>query len=76
MNHGIWYHRCGEQDSLLDTDSDYAGDIDDRKSTSGYVSFLAGGAISWASKKHDNTIFCAIFPHIPHSFSLCLMPMT
>ncbi|CAN0905202.1 Retrovirus-related Pol polyprotein from transposon TNT 1-94, partial [Linum grandiflorum] len=29
----------------------YAGDIDDRKSTSGYVFFLAGGAISWASKK-------------------------
>ena len=27
-------------------DADYAGDIDDRKSTSGYVFTLAGGAIS------------------------------
>ncbi|KAL8139450.1 hypothetical protein V2J09_005471 [Rumex salicifolius] len=32
-------------------DSDYARDISDRKSTSGYIFFLAGGAISWASKK-------------------------
>jgi len=28
------------------SDSDFAGDIDDRKSTSGYVFTLAGGAIS------------------------------
>lgn len=33
------------------TDIDYAGDIDDRKSTSGYVFLLSGGAVSWASKK-------------------------
>ena len=33
------------------TDSDYAGDVDDRKSTSGYVFFLAGGAVSLTSKK-------------------------
>jgi hypothetical protein len=33
------------------TDSDYAGDSDDRKSTSGYVFKLGTGAISWCSKK-------------------------
>ncbi|KAG9458307.1 hypothetical protein H6P81_002815 [Aristolochia fimbriata] len=33
------------------TDSDYAGDPDDRKSTSGFVFMLGGAAISWASKK-------------------------
>ncbi|MCI73180.1 copia-type polyprotein, partial [Trifolium medium] len=32
-------------------DSDYAGDLDDRKSTSGYVYMLGFGAISWSSKK-------------------------
>ena len=34
------------------TDSDYVGDTDDKKSTSGYVFLLSGGAVSWASKKH------------------------
>ncbi|KAH9293522.1 hypothetical protein KI387_041275, partial [Taxus chinensis] len=33
------------------TDSDYAGSVDDRKSTSGYVFHLGSGPISWISKK-------------------------
>lgn len=33
------------------SDSDWAGDRDDRKSTSGYVYTLGGTAISWKSKK-------------------------
>ncbi|XP_043461176.1 secreted RxLR effector protein 161-like [Leptopilina heterotoma] len=33
------------------TDSDWAGDIDDRKSCSGNVLILSGGPISWKSKK-------------------------
>ena len=32
------------------TDADLAGDIDLRKSTSGYLTTFAGGAISWQSK--------------------------
>ncbi|CAL1391443.1 unnamed protein product [Linum trigynum] len=52
MQFGIWYKRKQEEESLVGyTDSDYAGDADDRKSTSGYAFFLAGGAVSWASKK-------------------------
>jgi hypothetical protein len=31
--------------------SDYAGNLDDRKSTSGYVFMPSGGAVSWFSKK-------------------------
>ncbi|MCI80673.1 copia-type polyprotein, partial [Trifolium medium] len=31
--------------------SDYAGDVNDRKSTSGFVFMLGSGAISWSSKK-------------------------
>jgi len=31
--------------------SHYAGDLEDRKNTSGYVFMLGGGVISWASKK-------------------------
>ena len=33
------------------TDSDWAGSIDDRKSTSGYVFQLGSKSISWSSKK-------------------------
>jgi hypothetical protein len=33
------------------TDSDYVGDLDDRKSTSGYVFKVGSGVISWSSKK-------------------------
>ena len=35
--------------------ADFAGDIDDRKSTSGYVFTLAGGAMSWKSSKQSVT---------------------
>ena len=36
------------------TDSDWGQDINDRKSISGYVFLLAGGAISWSSKKQNS----------------------
>ena len=35
------------------SDADFAGDRDDRKSTSGYVFTLAGGAIPWKSSKQS-----------------------
>lgn len=48
---GIWYKR-GERSSLVAyTDSDYVGDMDDSKSTSGYVFMLSGGAVAWSSRK-------------------------
>ncbi|CAL9012844.1 unnamed protein product [Prunus brigantina] len=36
------------------SDSDLAGCVDDRKSTSGYIFLLAGGAVSWRSKKQNS----------------------
>eukprot|EP00253_Pinus_taeda_P006250 PITA_06250 len=35
------------------TDSDWAGSVDDRKSTSSYVFHMGSGVISWASKKQS-----------------------
>ena len=35
------------------TDSDWAGDPDDRKSTTGYVFSLGSGPITWACKKQQ-----------------------
>ena len=35
------------------SDSDFAGDLDDRHSTSGILFSLSGGVISWCSKKEN-----------------------
>ena len=45
------YKKGGNEELVAYTDNDYAGDLDDRKSTSGYVFLLSSGAISWLSKK-------------------------
>ncbi|RDY10937.1 hypothetical protein CR513_04463, partial [Mucuna pruriens] len=51
QNLGIFYKDGGNEELFAYTDSDYAGDFDDRKSTSGYAFMLGGGVLSWASKK-------------------------
>uniref|UniRef100_A0A2N9EXA4 Integrase catalytic domain-containing protein n=1 Tax=Fagus sylvatica TaxID=28930 RepID=A0A2N9EXA4_FAGSY len=48
---GVFYRKKGNGELMAYTDSDYAGDVDDRKSTSGYVFLLSEGAVSWSSKK-------------------------
>jgi hypothetical protein len=36
---------------LAYTNNDYAGDLEDRKSTSGFLFVLSSGAVSWSLKK-------------------------
>ncbi|KAJ4972640.1 hypothetical protein NE237_005814 [Protea cynaroides] len=48
---GLFYRKGNKSDLFGFTDSDYAGDQDDRRSTSGYVFKLGTGAVSWSSKK-------------------------
>ena len=47
----IFYKAKSDLDLIGFTDSDWAGDSTDRKSTSGYVFMLAERPISWSSKK-------------------------
>lgn len=51
LGFGVFYKRGLTEDLMVYTDSDYAGDIDTRRSTSGYAFLLSGGAVAWASKK-------------------------
>lgn len=48
---GILYRKGKKQELIAYCDSDYAGDLDDRKSTSGYIFMLNNEAVSWSSKK-------------------------
>ncbi|XP_056692095.1 secreted RxLR effector protein 161-like [Spinacia oleracea] len=47
----LWYPNYDHFDLKGYTDADYAGDLVNRKSTSGMVQFLGACAVSWASKK-------------------------
>ncbi|KAL6178293.1 hypothetical protein ACLB2K_049811 [Fragaria x ananassa] len=51
LEYGVFYERKGAVELVAYTNSDYASDCDDRKSTSGYVFKLSGGAVAWSSKK-------------------------
>ncbi|KAE8732649.1 hypothetical protein F3Y22_tig00001818pilonHSYRG00071 [Hibiscus syriacus] len=51
IDYGILYKKAEKSDLIGFTDSDYARDQDDRKSTSGYVFMLGSGAVSWSSRK-------------------------
>jgi hypothetical protein len=51
MDLRVFYRKESNGELMAYTDSDYAGDVDDRKSTSGYVFLLSEGAVSWSSKK-------------------------
>ena len=51
LEFGIWYQREGKSELLGYTDSNYAGDVDDSRSTSGYVFLMSGGAVAWSSRK-------------------------
>lgn len=51
---GLFYKRERKSDLFGFTDSDYAGDLDDKRSTSGHVFMLGTGAVSWSSKKQTS----------------------
>ncbi|XP_034676139.1 uncharacterized mitochondrial protein AtMg00810-like [Vitis riparia] len=48
---GLFYKNGEKSDLFGFTYSDYAGDLDDRKSTFGYVFMMETGVVSWSSKK-------------------------
>ncbi|XP_048498244.1 uncharacterized mitochondrial protein AtMg00810-like [Beta vulgaris subsp. vulgaris] len=49
--YGILYRNDKEFEVVGYCDADYAGDLDTRRSTTGYVFNLGSGAVSWCSKR-------------------------
>jgi len=52
QNYGLWYPRDTDLTLHAYTDADWAGSVDDRKSTSGGAFFMGSRLVSWFSKKH------------------------
>ena len=50
---GLWYPKGSEFDLVGFSDSDWAGDKVDRKSTSGACHFLGRSLVCWSSKKQN-----------------------
>ena len=51
IGQGLLFTREGGLSLEAYTDSDWAGSVVDRRSTSGYCTFLGGSLITWRSKK-------------------------
>ena len=51
----LMYRQTDILDVIGYSDADFAGCVDSRKSTSGYIFIMAGGAISWRSVKQTLT---------------------
>ena len=54
INHGILYTKLSSRECIGFSDADWAGDLDNRRSTSGYLFQISGGPVSWRSKKQSS----------------------
>lgn len=50
---GIFFKRNGNTTLETYNDADYAGSVVDRRSTTGYYTFLGGNLVTWRSKKQN-----------------------
>ena len=51
LNLAIRYQKLEDEELIGYTDADWAGDLDDRHSTTGNIFMMGGGPVSWLSKK-------------------------
>ncbi|KZV44853.1 Cysteine-rich RLK (receptor-like protein kinase) 8 [Dorcoceras hygrometricum] len=50
---GLLFQKQNQRDIVAYTDADWASSISDRRSTTGYCTFLWGNLVSWRSKKQS-----------------------
>nr|GFD28895.1 putative ribonuclease H-like domain-containing protein [Tanacetum cinerariifolium] len=49
--HGVLFKANGHLETQVYTDADWAGDKENRRSTSGYFTLVGGNLVTWRSKK-------------------------
>ena len=54
QTHGIMFKKTGNLEITRFCDADWGGCLDTRRSTSGYVFLICGGAVSWSSKRQNS----------------------
>ena len=60
LDYGLTYYRDSDLSPIAYVDADYGGCKDTRRSTSGYVFLMAGGAVSWSSKRQSTVALSTI----------------
>ena len=49
--HGLLFRKCENREVVIYTDASWAGELTDRRSTTGYCSYVWGNLVTWRSKK-------------------------
>jgi len=60
LDYGITYFRNSSLRLFGYVDSDYAGDVDGRKSMEGHMFFVGSGLVSWVSKRQETVALSTV----------------
>ncbi|KAF7770863.1 hypothetical protein Agabi119p4_6837 [Agaricus bisporus var. burnettii] len=60
LDYGITYYPDSDLKPYGYVDADFAGDRDSRRSTEGHIFFVAGGPVSWASKRQETVALSTV----------------
>jgi hypothetical protein len=75
IDYGLTYSRDGDLSPLGYADADYGGCRDTRRSTSGYVFMMAGGPVTWSSKRQSTVALSTVEAEYV-AMSRCAQQMT
>ena len=71
MDYGIWYPKHDDFRFVAYTNLDWAGCLDERKSTSAAAFFLGNRLVCWHSKKQESTKFSTVETEYIAACSCC-----